>query len=69
MQARIGLSTTSVRVWDFQTGAQMNEPMSMEGFINDAILGENQVRRARQRRSVSPIRRNGAFELTVNDLS
>uniref|UniRef100_A0A914EFL3 Uncharacterized protein n=1 Tax=Acrobeloides nanus TaxID=290746 RepID=A0A914EFL3_9BILA len=42
---------------------EMNEQMTLEDFINNAILAENQARRIR---STSPVRENGAFTLMVN---
>ena len=57
-----------VRVWGFTTVDEMNEQMTLEAFINNAILAENHARRARRRRSTSPVRENGAFILQVTIL-
>lgn len=65
MQARTGVKQFNANVWDIVNGEAMDEEITLEAFINDAILTANGFRRARRRRSASPVRENGAFTLVV----
>ena len=46
----------------------MPDDMRLEAFLNSQINADNQVRRAKRRRSGSPVRNNGAFILQVTIL-
>lgn len=52
-------------VWNPSTGRVIPDSMLFETFLNTQINTDNQQRRAKRRRSGSPIRNDGAFNLQV----
>uniref|UniRef100_A0A1I8BCA1 PDEase domain-containing protein n=1 Tax=Meloidogyne hapla TaxID=6305 RepID=A0A1I8BCA1_MELHA len=57
------MKVTNLTIWE--EGDPIDNVMMMEQFINDKVLSDNQQRRARNRRSQSPILHGRAASITV----
>ena len=60
---RFGFTVSTFHIWNASTGHVMPDDMRLESFLNVQINAENQARRAKGRRSGSPICINGACSL------